>query len=71
VVKFIPFGLMGVIIPRFFLMELIPCFDFPFTAVFFALSFHFLVRGFIQKRRETGSTTLWQPGKSKVPIPAD
>lgn len=31
----------------------------------------FMVLGFIQKRRETGSKTLWQPGKSKVPIPAE
>jgi hypothetical protein len=29
------------------------------------------VLGFIKKRQETGSMTLWQPGKSKVPIPAD
>ncbi len=31
---------------------------------------YFLVTGFIQKRRETGLMTLWQPGESKVPIPA-
>jgi hypothetical protein len=56
---------MGATIPIFFLMEAIPCFDFPFTAVFFAVSFHFLVRGFIQKRQETGSMTLWQPSDVK------
>jgi len=27
--------------------------------------------GFIKKRRETGFKTLWQPGESKVPNPAN
>ena len=41
-----------------------------FASLICTILYFLMVTGFIQKRRETGFKTLWQPGESKVPIPA-
>jgi len=41
-----------------------------FAGLICTILYFLMVTGFIQKRRETGFKTLWQPGESKVPIPA-
>src|SRR5690606_30739451 len=42
-----------------------------FASLICTILYFLMVTGFIQKRRETGFKTLWQPGESKVPIPAN